>query len=388
MSRRDLLAQISASIGSYDLWGDLNRRITRGEVVPIISNSVINNRLFTINDDGQLILSRDVTEETEAYHFMVDEQLAGAWANLIKYPLAESPFQLPRVAQYNQVKSRDNSEAKTNYLTFLKLYLLQLALDDEDAADVADTLVKPLDGLSFPEIAVQLADYSFAEIVFQLGYPRFAGQEQNPLYLLAQLPLPVYVTTSHHDFIERALVEAGKFPRLQVCSWSGETLPPEWFGDPPGPEADLQAEPAEGQPIVYHLYGLEKYPTSLVISEDDYLDFLVKVSEDRNSIPLGLRRAIGKSSLLLLGYRLRDWDFRALFRGLIKTSKLQQANFAIQLDPHVPQAVGDEGTVQSYLKEAQRYLQAYFEPANFKVEWYSTNSFCARLVQKWRESQK
>ena len=388
MGRQSLLAQI-AEVGTYDLWGNLNRRIKEEQVIPIISNAVVNNRIFDIDEDDQLGISQNAGKKIdEKFQYTIDEQLAKQWADFIKYPLGGERLQLARIAQYNQVKSEDSYEAKTNYLTFLKLCLLQLALNDDDVAEVAESIVEPIKGLSFPEIVAQLGDLSFSEIVFQMGYPKFEDAQQNPLYLLAQLPLPVFVTTSHHDFFERALVEVEKKPRVQVCYWFDEPSGPEWFGDPPDPEEDINAEPSESRPIVYHLYGLEKYPTSIVISEDDFMDFLIKVSEDRNNIPLGLRRAIGKSSLLLLGYRLRCWEFRALFRGIIKPSKLNHANFAIQLNPYIQQPDDDDEKLQSYLKEAQRYLEAYFEPSNFKVEWNTTSGFTQKLLQKWRESQR
>jgi hypothetical protein len=52
-----------------------------------------------------------------------------------------------------------------------------------------------------------------------------------------------------------------------------------------------------------------------VLTEDDYLDFLVKVSWDNTVIPPRIAEALTDSSLLLLGYHLQDWDFRVMFRG-------------------------------------------------------------------------
>ncbi len=393
--QQDLFSQIPTEIGEFDFWGNLNRHIRNEQIVPIISNSIINNHILDIDEDGQLGVNRSVDQIHEKYHLMIDEQLAKQWADFIKYPLAENPLQLSQVAQYNQVISDSTDEAKINYLTFLKVYLLQLSLRDEEARETARSLVDPLldkekGGLKkFSEIVDLLVDQSFSEIAFQLGYPKYGYEQQNPLYLLAQLPLPVYVTTSHHDFLARVLVEAEKYPRIQVCSWFGDHPEIEWFGDPPEDmDVDINADPSERLPIVYHLHGLEKFPTTLVTSEDDYMEFLVKISEDKNNLPLGLRKALGPSSLLLLGYRLRGWDFRSLFRGIIiKYSKLRRTNFAIQLNPPVHQT-GNGQQEPNYLQEAQQYLEQYFEPAKFKVRWDSSTNFMHELMQQWKESTK
>jgi hypothetical protein len=208
---------------------------------------------------------------------------------------------------------------------------------------------------------------------------------------LALLPLPVYVTTGHHDFLERALIDVGKHPRVQVCNWFSKEGHPalEWFDVPPESEKALDSRPDPVHPLVYHLYGVEKDPLSLVISEDDYMEFLVRVSEDRNAIPLGLQRALAQSAILLLGYRLRCWDFRVLCRGIVKKSiedsKLEKPNLAIQLSP--PVLRWEAGTeMPDYSGEAQRYLQSYLELSRLSVEWDSTLGFVQKLWQEWEKS--
>ena len=136
-------------------------------------------------------------------------------------------------------------------------------------------------------------------------------------------------------------------------------------------------------PFVYHLFGLEDYPKSMVLTEDDYLDFLAKISRDASQekpiIPLYLRRALTQSSLILLGYRLRDWDFRVMFRGLINAtpSSLRMFNLAIQLDPtHQEHAVSSE--------QIKNYLDNYFGSSNFTVEWSTSEGFMNRLWREWK----
>lgn len=356
-----------------DFWGELNRRIKEGTVIPIISNTVRNDYIFNLTDtetDDQV--AADVVAE-EGEELTVDEQLAMLWAEQLNYPFPDKNS-LVRVAQYNQVESVDAEEAKIKYLKFLKLCLLDLAEEvDERVADLV------------AELKSQIVTRTFADITYELEYPKFGVGQEDPLLILAELPLPIYVTTSYYDFLERALQKIpGKSPRTQVCFWNGEPrdVAPEHRVDP-------TFVPTKDKPLVYHLHGFEKYPESLVLSEDDYLDFLVRISQDMDAnapiIPLYLREALTESSLILLGYRLQDWDFRVLFRGIInaKHSSLRRFSLAIQLDP--TQQHGVENA-----EEAQRYLKKYFEPAKFRIEWGDTGSFIKKLRQewnKWRQSQ-
>ena len=42
---------------------------------------------------------------------------------------------------------------------------------------------------------------------------------------LAKLNLPVYVTTSYYDFLEKALEHAGKQPRTEISYWRDNLKP-------------------------------------------------------------------------------------------------------------------------------------------------------------------
>ena len=46
------------------------------------------------------------------------------------------------------------------------------------------------------------------------------GDPEEPHALLAQFPIPVFITTNYDDFLIRALRSVGKQPNLTMCSWS------------------------------------------------------------------------------------------------------------------------------------------------------------------------
>jgi hypothetical protein len=150
---------------------------------------------------------------------------------------------------------------------------------------------------------------------------------------------------------------------------------------------DYDFKPTPANPLVYHLFGLEAYPESLVLTEDDYLDFLAKLVEDSSKqknayLPAYLRQKLTQSSLVLLGYQLHDWDFRILFRGLINTmpSSLRHFSLAIQLDPGGQDWIVSASDVNDYLKG---YFEVKEKQLNFTVEYGTTATFMAKLWEEW-----
>ena len=184
------------------------------------------------------------------------------------------------------------------------------------------------------------------------------------------------MTTSHFDFLERALSANKVKPRTQICFWDGT---PTTLLDPTH-KTEHSPELSSATPIVYHLFGHEAYPESMVLTEDDCLDFLLKLALDVDQtepiVPKYLRKALSLSSLVLIGYRPGDWDFRVMFRGLIAaTASVDMLNLAIQFDP----AKRGRGVSAGEIKE---YLNKYFQPA-FTVEWDSDYEFVAKLYDAW-----
>jgi hypothetical protein len=262
------------------------------------------------------------------------------------------------------ITSRDALTAKEEFLDFLKERLLEIARDEQPAGQnpFLDTLED------------ELYDLTLSEVAERLGYPRYEDEMDNPLRILAELPLPIYVTTNYSSFMENALKAAGKAPRMEICYWR-EDLEDDVASVF---EADPDYEPSVEEPLVFHVHGLDAYPASLVLTEDDYLDFLVRVSQDPKAIAWRVGQALADSSLLLLGYTLQGWDFRVLFRGLIKSKRASRRllSLSIQLTP------GEEEGIQDP-EDAQEYLEDYFGKANFDIYWGSAQSFTQELWERW-----
>ncbi len=314
-------------------------RIDEGKVIPIISNSFMNALAFGNHND-----------------------LIKTYADkYIKYPFMDQGHDLAQIAQYESVKNTSTVRAKENYLEFLKNVLLNMAKK------------APLSSNKLAELEQKYKELTVSGMCKFLEHPNL--DSKNPLLLLAALPLPIYLTTSYHSFLEAALEKAHKKPEVEICRWHEDINLLSVF------ERDKNYKPTSTRPLVYHLHGLDTHPESLVLTEDDHLDFLTNVASRINS---KVTAALRLSSLVVLGYHLPAWDFRVLFRGIIKAHRsLLMESVAIQLEKN-----GQNGDVAIQLAETTEekvYLEKYLQQqVEFKVEWTDDpGSFIRELYKGW-----
>ncbi len=295
-------------------------RIRKGKVTPVISDR--------LGDDVVL-----------GGH----DKLVQRYASQASYPSEQAS--LARVAQFKSITDEeivDTVALKENYVDFLKNRLFDLAEEQATAGLIS--------GKKLIEVNEQFDDLKFPEFAKELGFPRL-DDRRNPFLLLASLPFPIYVTTAYHHYLEAALSEKGKQPHTEICRWHKDLRAiPSVLQDP------TYKGPSPGEPLVYHLHGSCRWPDSLVLTEDDHLQFLVATSEGFGSttdpVYNKVRDAMNES-LLLVGYSLSSWDFRSLFWGLIqKRERKLLSALTIQLE-HSP------------LEEL--YLEKYMGKFEFKV---------------------
>lgn len=239
-------------------------------------------------------------------------------------------------------------------------------LDDSyDLARVAQFLAVTEDPMSPKE--------RIRERFKQVAPPNFSEPDE-PHSLLADLPLPIYMTTNYDDFMMRALQGRGKNPRQELCRWNELVKSePSVFESEPG------FNPTAAAPIVFHLHGHNGVAESLVLTEDDYLDFLVSISNDPDLLPARIQRALTGTSLLFMGYRLADWDFRVLFRSVVGyvQRSIGRAHVSVQLVPLGSQASDEQKA------KAQAYLDRYFGELHIRVYWGTCRTFAAELRRRW-----
>lgn len=217
------------------------------------------------------------------------------------------------------------------------------------------------------EAEAQINDKTVTEFAAILQYPRLDGNQDDPLQVLANLPFRILLTTSPYRFLEAALVNAGKTPRTIMIRWCQDLRNLEKASIPEVPEG---RDPKDF-PLVCHLFGLDTNSSSLVLTEDDYLNFLRDVSlargdDKRDSVPSDVRKALS-SDLLILGFSLKSWAFRVLYAGLIKSEDSGRGNrgICVQLPPN---------------EDERDYLHDYLQrEALFDVDWNDLSQYVRDL---------
>jgi hypothetical protein len=233
-----------------------------------------------------------------------------------------------------------------------------------------------------------------ADLIKERSAPNF-DDPCEPHRLLAELPLPLYITTNYDDFMFSALRRVQdqpaqrRVPILSVhqdyCRWTDKLMleNASLFDD-----RKFKLNPAH--PVVFHLHGhIDRDPAArgaveaMVATEDDYLDFLVNITGDLNNagplraskpqmLPLAVRTALRGNTLLFVGYGLRDVNFRVILRAIRRSldSSSEPLNIAVQY-------AGDDP------REMQEYLESYFARIlKLNVHWSAPRDFAAELRKK------
>lgn len=176
--------------------------------------------------------------------------------------------------------------------------------------------------------------------------------------------------------MEMALQSRNKDPKRELCRWN-ETV----RHHPCIFDGEAVFEPTPANPVVFHLFGHDKSPESLVLTEDDYLDFLVNISKNEDVIPSRVRRAIASTSLMIIGFTLGDRSFQILFRGLISSShsRMNRISLTVQLPPV------SEDPNDPKQQNLQKYFDDYFGVAGIRAYWGTTREFTSELRQRWKD---
>jgi hypothetical protein len=161
------------------------------------------------------------------------------------------------------------------------------------------------------------------------------------LNVLAGLPLRLIVTTNYDRLMERALdplVDQGTRPPYKRV-----VQPVKGFDAKQQRRLEnaLKQHPGLVLYKIHGTFGIDGEPDHesdlerVIITEEDYIEFLTVVGTKDAGVPALIRSRIVDSTLLFLGYGLEDWDFRTLFKALVEKLPVreQRRSFAIQKDP-------------------------------------------------------
>lgn len=195
--------------------------------------------------------------------------------------------------------------------------------------------------------------------------------------VLADLPLPIYLTTNYDDFMVKALETRKKDVIREFSRWNKSVI------NDPAPSIFESItdvfEPTSQNPVVFHLHGLDEVENSIVITRDDYLDFLLAISEaNSNVIPHRINRVFAGSTLLFLGYGIEDWSLRVVLRKVAHYlgPNSHRTHISVQLAP---------GGTDEQKKYARQYMDKYFGKLDIEIYWGTCDDFAKDLRARWED---
>jgi hypothetical protein len=261
--------------------------------------------------------------------------------------------------------------------------------DSDDLARVAQFLAIENGDELYPK---QLLSNELKEI----EPPPFSIEKyrNTPHAVLADLNLLLYITTNYDYFMEAALESRGKKPVSEFCRWNNYAKAagiPSVFdkGKKNEDYKELKYGPTRkpyrasvSEPLVYHLHGVIDIPQSIVLTQSDYIDFIVNLSRDNSVLPSIVTQRLASTSLLFVGYSLQDINFSIIFRGIrnLLGSSLLAPNVAVM---RLPSYLSDDKRVPG-----QKYLNAYAKNM-FKVDvyWGDASMFSGEIRRHWNDFQ-
>jgi hypothetical protein len=128
------------------------------------------------------------------------------------------------------------------------------------------------------------------------------------------------IKTCHDELLERALSERKKTPLKYQYHYRGE----------PRENGKLDRRLSPESPILYHLYGSFDKPDSLVLSENDLLEFIIAVASCRPKLPDSLKSMLRNKTFLFVGFGIQHWYVRVLLKLLIKAMGISISAFALE----------------------------------------------------------
>lgn len=132
------------------------------------------------------------------------------------------------------------------------------------------------------------------------------GKRPSPLLTaLAELGFPLMITTNYDRLFEDALCAAGRTPRVSVYT-------------PRLEKTKTFRDPSSKDPVVYKIHGDIEEAESMVITDENYIDFLMRMNDKDPyaPVPMSLKSRLSEWTTLFIGYSLLDYNLRLLFKTL------------------------------------------------------------------------
>ena len=149
------------------------------------------------------------------------------------------------------------------------------------------------------------------------------------LSMLAALPFRIIITTNYDHLFDRALGDARtrderrKDPLIRIYDPT-RTSPPE----------EVPVDPEEHKPVLLKLHGDIDKPETIVITEEDYITFVQRMASlHLHPVHEYIRMRMRAWPFLFIGYSLRDYNLRLLFRTLKWGMDVAHLPLSFSVDP-------------------------------------------------------
>ena len=292
-------------------------------------------------------------------------EIASQLADTYSYPFTDKD-NLPRVAQF--IGSQDSRQLRLDLMRLYReglLTRLGLPADKEDDASGKSSQQRSRKKRKRPSQQPPLS-----KLIREANWSARSQAllESEIHHQLAALELPLYVTTNPDNFMLLALEAQGLDARRERLN-----PPVEGQHYALSPPIDLDSS------VVFHLFGTDEEPNSLITTQDEYLDFLTRVAWDETYLPTDVRAELASNTLLFLGYRFEDLDLKVILRGVL--AQLNQVGHGrVGVAVQIEDAFADPAKQQ----EVVNYFRRYFTQVKIDVYWGSTHQFVADLHARWQ----
>ncbi len=132
------------------------------------------------------------------------------------------------------------------------------------------------------------------------------------LKALASLDFRVIVTTNYDTLVEQSLHLARKVPFVSVYHKN------EGLDRREADDLSYDQEATPERPLLFKIHGDINRPDSMVVTDEDYIHFVMRMAAQGEFHPLPgtVREALRRWPTLFIGYSLRDYNLRLLFKTL------------------------------------------------------------------------
>ena len=165
--------------------------------------------------------------------------------------------------------------------------------------------------------------------------------------LLADIDVPLRIVTTNYDnHLEQAMAQRNRDYRVitHVTNREAPGYGSLLVAEPNGRvdeilDRDFLLSDFDDIVLIYKMHGSVTHPLeadreTIIITEDDYIDFVTTSNGNRGVPPRALTTLFQKSAFLFLGYSLEDWNFRVMLRLVEQCAKLgSRRHWAIHRHP-------------------------------------------------------